>query len=70
MAHINIELAQYEITGSTCTTAIRTLDAQEGPQHRTGLLERDEGGAGVYRIGSTGRGGLKLLPFFSPSSIS
>jgi hypothetical protein len=38
--------------------------------HRTGLFWRDADGAGVYRIGSAGRGGLKDLPFFSPNSMS
>jgi hypothetical protein len=38
--------------------------------HRTGLFWRDEDGAGVYRIGSAGRAGLKDLSFFSPNSMS
>jgi hypothetical protein len=49
---------------------VRLLEAQEGLPQLTGLLDRAGDGAGVYRIGSAARAGLKDLPSFSPNSMS
>ena len=68
--YINIELKQYETTGRIFSAVVRTTRGQDGSPQRTGLFAKDEGGAGAYRMGSAGRGGLKFSPFFSPSSIS